>query len=156
MWLMPEANVHRSQAILRMPVDYVDATLILHDGDRSEVIFLLPPGEDLSRVVTEGDAFIPVMRNAKICIIARTAIAAVGIPPRIEDELEQAMPCETQRVAVKLKSGMMLDGELRWTRCDGKQRTADHLNGDALTIELRNGDKSFFVVKSHIAYVQEL
>jgi hypothetical protein len=51
---------------------------------------------------------------------------------------------------------MMLDGELRWTIVDGKQRTADHLNGDALTIELRTADKSFFIVKSQIAYVQEM
>ena len=153
---MADANVHRSQAILRMPVDYVDATLILHDGDRSEVIFLLPPSEDLARVITEGEAFIPVMRDAKICIIARDAIAAVGLPPRVIDELEEAMPHETQRATVKLKSGMMLEGELRWTVVTGKQRTADFLNGDARCIELRTPDKSFYIVKSHIAYVQEM
>lgn len=149
---MAEANVHRSQAILRMPVDHVDATLILHDGDRSEVIFLLASGEDIARVVTDGDAFIPVMCNAKICIIARDAIAAVGVPLRDEDEL----PAEKQRVGVKLKSGMLLDGELRWTIVDGKQRTADHLNGNARTIELRTADKSYFIVKSQIAFVQEM
>src|SRR5688572_23724134 len=102
------ANVHRSQAILRMPVDYVDATLIHHDGERSDVIFLLPPGERVARVLTEGDAFVPVMRNAKICIIARESIAAVGMPllalPNVDDE----MPTEKQRVSVKLRSGMML------------------------------------------------
>ena len=153
---MPEANVHRSQAILRMPVDYVDATLILHDGERAEVIFLLPPGEDVARVCTEGDAFIPVMVDAKIRIIARDAIAAVGVAPRPMDALEAEMPCETQRATVKLRCGMMLDGELRWTVVTGKQRTADHLNGEVRFIELRSADKSFFVVKAHIAYVQEL
>jgi hypothetical protein len=150
---MGEANVHRSQAILKMPVDYVDATLILHDGDRSEVIFLLPPGEDLARVITEGDAFIPVMRNAKMCIVAREAIAAIGLPPKVE--AEDALPTDKQRVTVKLRSGMMLEGELRWTLVDSKHRTADHLNGYALTIELRTADKSYFIVKSHVAYVQE-
>ena len=150
---MAEANVHRSQAILKMPVDYVDATLILHDGDRSEVIFLLPPGEDLARVITEGDAFIPVMRNAKMCIVARDAIAAIGMPPKVEDE--DALPTHKQRVTVKLKSGMMLDGELAWTVVDGKHQTAHHLNGDTRTIELRVADKSYFIVKAHVAYVQE-
>ena len=135
-----------------MPVDYVDATLILHDGDRSEVIFLLSPTEELSRVIDEGDAFIPVMRNAKICIIARDAIAAVGLPLQPIDDL----PAEMQRVAVKLKSGMMLDGELRWTIVTSKQRTTDHLNADTRTIELRTADKSFFIIKSQIAYVQEM
>jgi hypothetical protein len=139
-----------------MPVDYVDATLILHDGDRSEVIFLLPPGEDVARVVVEGDAFVPVMRNAKICIVSRDAIAALGLPLRVIDELEDAMPHELQKIVVKLKSGMMFEGEVRWTVVSSKQRTADHLNTDARTIELRTADKSFYIVKAHIAYVQEL
>ena len=153
---MADANVHRSQAILRMPVDYVDATMILHDGDRSEVIFLLPPGEDLGRVMTEGDAFIPTMRNAKICIVARAAIAALGITPPATDESEDALPFQHQKVAIKLKSGMMLEGDLRWTAVPGQQRTADYLNGDALMIELRTADKRFFVAKSQIEFVQEL
>lgn len=139
-----------------MPVDYIDATLIHHDGERSEVIFLLPPGEDVARVCTEGDAFIPVMRNAKICIIARDSIAAIGLPHRERTALEQEMPHETQRAAIKLRSGMMLDGELTWTVVCGKQRTADHLNADAKYVELRTADKSFFIVKAHISYVQEM
>ncbi|HLL20545.1 MAG TPA: hypothetical protein VK427_00355 [Kofleriaceae bacterium] len=139
-----------------MPVDYVDATLILHDGDRSEAIFLLPPGEDIARAVTEGEAFIPVMRNAKICIVSRDAIAAVGITTRAPDPLEDELPSEKQRANIKLRSGMMLDGEMRWTVVAGKQRTADFLNGDAKYFELRQGDKSFFIVKAHVAFVQEL
>lgn len=152
---MAEPNVHRSQAILRMPVDYVDATLILHDGERSEVIFVLPPGEDIARVITEGDAFLPVMRDAKIRIVARAAIAAVGVAPAPRP-LEDEMPSETQRAAVKLSSGMILDGELRWTIVSGKQRLTDHLNNEARTIELRSGDKCFVIVKAHVAYVQEM
>ena len=31
----------RSQAILRMPVDMVDAVMILHDGDRSDVLLFV-------------------------------------------------------------------------------------------------------------------
>jgi hypothetical protein len=153
---MADANVHRSQAILRMPVDYVDATMIHHDGERSEVIFLLPPGEDLARLMTQGDAFIPVMRNAKICIVARDSIAALGLPLRPLTPFEEEMPHETQKAMIKLRSGMMLEGELRWTLDDGKQRTADFLKTDGLHVELRTADKSFYVAKSHIAYVQEM
>ncbi len=153
---MAKVNVHRSQAILRMPVDYVDASLIHHDGERSEVIFLLPSGEDVARVITEGDAFIPVMRNAKICIIARESIAAIGLPLRAQTALEQEMPTETQRAAVKLRSGMLLEGELRWTTVyNGENRTADFLNSDARTIELRTADTSYFIVKAHVSYVEE-
>ena len=153
---MAEANVHRSQAILRMPVDYVDATMIHHDGERSEVIFLLPPGEDIARVLTEGDRFIPVMRNAKICIVARDAMAALGLPLRPLTTFEEEMPHEKQKAMIKLRSGMMLEGELRWAIEDGKQRTADFLRNDALHVELRTEDKSWFIAKTHIAYVQEM
>jgi hypothetical protein len=153
---MAEANVHRSQAILRMPVDYVDATLIHHDGERSEVIFLLPSGEDVVRVMAEGDAFIPVMRNAKICIIARASIAAVGVADRAPNAYEEDMPREKQRAAVKLTCGMMLDGEMHWAAVFGQQRLSDHLNSESRFVELRASDKTYFVFKAHVAYVQEL
>lgn len=149
-------NVHRSQVILRMPVDYVDATLIMHDGERSDVIFLLPSGEDVTHALDGADAFIPIMRAAKICIIARDAIAAVGVPLREPTGFEAELPSEQQRVAIKLKSGMLLDGELRWPSVSGKRRTADHLNGEARYVELRTSDKSFFVAKAQVAYVQEM
>jgi hypothetical protein len=153
---MADANVHRSQAILRMPVDYVDATMIHHDGERSEVIFLLPPGEDLARLMTQGDAFIPVMRNAKICIVARDSIAALALPLRVLTAFEEEMPHEKQKAMIKLRSGMMLEGEIRWTLEDGRQRTADFLKTDAPHVELRTADKSYYVAKSHISYVQEM
>lgn len=153
---MPDVNVRRSQAILRMPVDYVDATLILHDGDRSEVIFFVPPGEDLGRLLTDGPAFIPVMREAKITILARTAIACVGLASRPLALHDADLPCEKQRAAVKLRSGMLLDGELQWTVVAGEQRTADFLNAPAPYFELRAADKTYLVVKAHVATVQEI
>lgn len=153
---MADAHVHRSQAILRMPVDYVDATLILADGERSEVIFLLSPGDDLPTAITQGDRFLPVMRNARICIIARDAIAAVGVPPRVPSPLEDEMPSEHQRVLLKLKTGIMFEGDLSWTVVAGKQRATDHLNNDSMFVELRTPDRSFFIPKTQILYVQEM
>src|SRR5687767_4157125 len=134
---MAGENVHRSQAILRMPVDYVDATLIHHDGERSEVIFMMPSRVDVVRYALEGDAFVPAMREAKICIIAREAIAAIGLPLRPLTALEAEMPNEKQLVVVKLRCGVMIEGELRWTVVYGEQRTADQLNNGDRTFELR-------------------
>ena len=147
--------VHRSQAILRMPVEYVDATLIHHDGERSEVIFLLPARGEVVHYALEGDAFIPAMREAKICIVARESIAAIGLPLRPLTALESEMPNEKQLVVVKLRSGMMIEGELRWTVVFGGQRTTDQLNNGDHVFELRTADKSYYVVKAHVAYVQE-
>jgi hypothetical protein len=139
-----------------MPVEYVDATLIHHDGERSEVIFLLPAHSDVLHYALEGDAFIPAMREAKICIVARESIAAIGLPLRPLTALEAEMPNEKQLVVVKLRSGMMIEGELRWTVVFGGQRTTDQLNNADRTFELRTADKSYYVVKAHVAYVQEM
>ena len=148
-------NVRRSQAILRIPVNYVDATLILHDGERSDVIFFVPPGETLTRHVVEGDGFVPVMRAAKVVIIARSAIACVGTPAAPAHDADE-MPSEKQRVAIKLKSGTMLEGELRWPVVEGKQRTADFLNTSPTYVVLSAGAIDYLVFKAHVATVQEL
>ncbi len=153
---MTDSNAHRSQAILRMPVDHVDATMILHDGERSEVILLLSPGDHAADVMVGGDEFLPVMRDAKICLVARDAIAALGLQRRPLTTLEEEMPHETQRATIKLRSGMMLEGELRWPLVDGKRRTVDYLKSSPRYIELRAQDKSWFVAKAHLAYVQEM
>ncbi|MDQ3369593.1 MAG: hypothetical protein M3680_29545 [Myxococcota bacterium] len=154
---MADTNLLRSQAILRMPVDYVDATLILHDGERSDVIFFVPPNEDIARVISEGNAFVPVMRNAKICLVARASIACIGVVVKAATSRDEGdLPTEQQHVTVKLCSGMMMEGELRWTSVTGGKRTADHLNSSASYFELRAADKAYYVMKAHVATVQEV
>lgn len=135
-------NVTRSQAILKLPVDYVDAEMILGDGERSSVILLLPSGSS----VMEGDAFLEMMRDARTCIVARDAIAALGVPLR---PLDEAVPHESQHVVVTLRSGTRLEGELRRTGS-----TVDHLR-TAPFIELRTADTSWLIAKAHLATLQE-
>lgn len=136
-------NVHRSQAILKLPIDYVDAEMILCDGQRSSVILLLPSGSS----VMEGDAFLEVMRDASTCIVARDAIAALGLPLRPVDE---DVPQETRRVVITLRSGTRLEGELRRTGS-----MMDHL-GSARFLELRTADTSWLISKAHLATLQEI
>ncbi len=153
---MADTNLRRSQAILRMPVDYVDATLILHDGERSEVIFFVPPNEDIGRLMSEGNPFVPVMRNAKICLVARASIACIGVVAKAAAPHDDGdLPTEQQHVTVKMFSGMMMEGELRWTSVSGGKRTADHLNASATYFELRTADKTYIVMKAHVSTVQE-
>jgi hypothetical protein len=136
-----------------MPVDLVTATLILHDGDRSEIILFMPPGEDMARLVSEGDRFLPVTRAGKVCLVARSAIACLGVTPRVArpDDL----PVERQAAIVRLESGTVLEGELRWIAPEGKQRTADFLNGASPYIEVFTAALTYYVLKAHIATVQE-
>lgn len=152
---MSSANMRRSQVLLRMPVDHVNASMILHDGERSEVVLFIPPTEDIGRVIASGDPFLPILRNGKSCIVARDAIACLGVEPVVHEERHDALPIDRQQAIVKLRSGAMIEGELRWTAPAGQQRTADHLNRAGAYLEVHARDLTYYVVTAHIATVEE-
>jgi hypothetical protein len=147
--------MRRSQQIMRLPVDDVYATLVLHDGDRSEVILFVSPDEDIEHVLGAREPFLPVVRNGTIALVARGAIAAVGIPSVTVLPIDGDLPVERQGASVRLRSGVTLDGELRWTAPAGAQRTADYLNADEPIVKVHAGDTTYYVVKSQIAVVEE-
>ncbi len=153
---MSDETLRRSQVILRMPVDFVDAKLVLHDGESVDVIFFIPPGETLVQFLVDPAPFAPVMRAARIMLIARAAIACVTIPAPTGASGGDELPAETQRAAIKLRSGARVDGELRWTRIEGRQRTADHANNDDSHIVLHGAGVTHHVAKGHIATIEEL
>jgi len=152
---MGDVTMKRSQAILRMPVDMVDATMILHDGDRSDVLLFVPPTEDISRMLCEGAMFLPVMREAAMCMVARSAIACMKVAPRLAPKLEEDFPSEQEKVKVTLRSGVVLEGVMKWIPPVARQRTADHLNGETPIIVVYADDGAYLIVKSHIAMVRE-
>lgn len=139
-----------------MPVDMVSATLVLHDGERFEAMFFVPSGEDVAKLLAAQTMFVPVVRNGRVCLVARTAIAAVGITsPVVELDPDHALPTEEQRVQVKLRSGMILDGLVRWcSPAEGRRRTTDYLNADECCFEL-HAELTYLVVKAHVTTVQE-
>ncbi len=148
--------MRRSQVILRMPVDNISVTLILHDGARSDAMLFVPPTEDIARLIgPQGERFLPMFIGSDLRLVARDTIACIGVPtvPRIPHEGD--LPVEVQRAAVTLRSGTVLEGELRWTGALGQTRTADYLNADGETIEVLAGDTTFHVVKAHVAMVTE-
>lgn len=149
------ANMRRSQAILRLPVDNVLAQLVMHDGERCDVLLFIASGEDVTRLITAGDPFIPMIRNAKFCIVGRPAIAAIGIPA-MPTPPDDELPLEHQRARIKLLSGSTLEGELRWIAPTSGRRTADYLNDDAELIELHAPPTVYHVRKQHIASVEEI
>ncbi len=153
---MANVAVNRSQAILRMPVEMVDAGMILHDGERSEVLVFVPPSEDLSHRLTDVQPFIPVMRNAKMCLIARSAIACFTVATSRAPRLPEELPLHHQAVQIALRSGVVIEGTLRWIVESDYQRLTDHLNSDAPYVVVRDGDSAHIVVKSHIATVMEV
>ena len=148
--------MRRSQAILRMPVDQVDVTLILHDGSRLEAMLFVPPTDAVGQMITSrGARFLPAMVGGKVQLVARDAIAALGVQPVIALHQDGDLPVEVQAAVVHLKSGTALEGELRWTAAIGQARTADYLNGDGETIELHAPNLTLHIAKAFIARVEE-
>ena len=149
---MASVNMRRSQVILRLPVEHVTASLTLDDGDRFEAVLFVSPDEDMPRFLTAPERFLPAMREGKVLLIARTAIASLGVPSKVVDT---ALPIETQAAIVRLRSGEVLEGELRWTAPVGQRRTIDYLNSDDPYLEVHAEGRTHYVMKSHVATVEE-
>lgn len=153
---MPTSSMRRSQVILRMPVDHVTASLVLQDGERSEAVLFVPPTDDIAQVIgPTGQRFLPMIRGSKLHLVARTAIACLGVPAVTTLPQDGDLPLEVQAATVVLRSGVRLEGELRWTATRGSARTADFLNTATETFELHTPDLTFHVVKAHVALVEE-
>jgi hypothetical protein len=152
---MASVNQRRSQVILRMPVDHLNASLILHDGEHIDVVLFLSPSDDIARVLASNEPFLPMVRNGRVVIVARSAIASLAIPTVPPIAQEGDLPIEKQPALVKLRSGATIEGELQWTGPAGRQRTADHLNADEMFFKVHTEDKTHYVVKSHVAMVEE-
>ena len=133
----------------------IDAHLIMHDGERSEVLLFIPPTEDVVRLISEGAAFVAVARHGQECLVARDAIACLGVAVVYGPTLDEDLPQQKQLALVKLRSGVTLEGELRWIAPPGMQRTTDYLNGDGRYIALHTADRTFVIAKPHVAMVIE-
>ena len=133
----------------------IDAHLIMHDGERSDVLLFVPPTEDVVRLLSEGASFLAVARGGQECLVARDAIACLGVEHARGPRLDEDLPTERQAATVKLRSGIALDGELRWVAPPGMQRTTDYLNGDSRHLVLYTTEATFVIAKSHVAMVIE-
>lgn len=150
--------MRRSQVILRLPVDSVTATLILHDGERSDVLLFIAAGEDVTRLVSPGDPFVPMIKHARFCLVARTAIAAIGLSGEPAAPDFDGLPVERQRARVQLRSGTAIEGELRWTAPEGERRTADYVNDSPayFLIHASDGHTTYYIAKAQVATIEEL
>ena len=149
-------SMTRSQMILRMPVENVNAVVVLHDGERSEVMLFIAGGEDVTRVVAEGKPFVPMVRGGRVCLIARAAIACLVVPSRLAGLSDPELPTVQQKASIKLRSGVVVEGLLEWVNETGRRRTTDYLNTETPYLIVRAGDTTHFVVKAHIAVVTEI
>ena len=151
---MPNTTRDRSQPLLRVPRDQTPVILVLDDGQRANVCLFVPPGTSVIRVLENGP-FVPVSYSDGTKLIASASIACVtvsGFYARDENEL----PGEEQRVLVRLRSGHVVKGELRWIAHAGYRRVLDHLNDASSHVVVHDAEQVNYIAKGHITAVEEL
>ena len=149
---LPSPDRPRSQQIMRLPVDTVAASIILDDGERFDAMLFLPPGDTVVRLFVDGDAFLPVAFRDRIRLVARAAISALTVAAEPHDN---DLPHEQQKATVRMRSGAMVEGELRWVGPHGRRRTVDFLNEDEAHIVVHGPGVTTYVRKAHVAWVEE-
>jgi hypothetical protein len=145
--------VHRSQPLMRLPVDQIAAKVMLLGGKSFDGSLFIAIGEDIITIFTKADAFIPVACEKGILLVARDAIA--GIVVRGQLVLTDELPTEQQLARVHLRDGHRVDGELRWTAPEGRRRTADFLNDAAPYIVVHGREGMTYIAKRHVAWIEE-
>ena len=126
----------------------------MHDGERAQVFLFVAPGNRLTHVLDESSSFVPMGFASGTRLVARDTIAALGVHV-MHAPAEEELPGERQRAVVRLRSGAIIKGELRWIAPEGQRRTLDYLNNDARYFVVYDTEHFHFVFKSHVATVEE-
>jgi hypothetical protein len=140
---------------LRVPVDRVTVDLTLADGRRRRGTLFVPPGSPVEDVLATRDAFVPVEEDGKVRLYASAALACITVASGDEPTESERMPEERRCLSVRLKSGEVIEGELRYVPMRARPRTADLLNEAGATITLHTAGGVRHVVKAHVECVEE-
>jgi len=136
-----------------VPVHRIRATLILDDGSRREVALPRGQGQSIEDLFAARELFVPVNESGGTRIYARSALACV-----VADEPEPAddgLPHKLRAVRVTLRSGIVLEGELRYVAVEGRARVTDVLNEPAPSFPLHAGTVVHHIAKVHVRSIEE-
>jgi DNA-binding NtrC family response regulator len=137
-----------------VPVERVGATLVLSDGTRHEVVLPRGAGQSLEELLAAREPFMPVQQDGSTRIYARSALASVAVRDDGEPE-DEALPRSRRSVRVRLHSGVVLEGELRYVVVEGRARLTDVLNEDSETFCIHAGGAVHHIAKAHVLCVEE-
>jgi len=149
-----DENAAHANAFI-VPVDRVTALLILNNGSRHEVVLPRGLGQAIEELFEEQVPFVPVTEGGKTRIYARSALACIVVPDAGEAEDEDALPRNRRAVRVRLLSGAVLEGELRYVAVEGRSRVTDVLNETARSFSLHASNAVHHVAKAHVLFVEE-
>ena len=143
--------------IFVVPVDQLAATVVLSDGTRHEVVFARGAGQPIEELLEARERFVPVKIGGKTRIYARSALACVivRVIERDEPADEEALPEKRRAVRVTLRSGVELDGELRYVAVEGRGRVTDVLNEESLGFSLHASGAVHHIAKAHVLCIEE-
>jgi len=127
----------------------------MHDGERAQVFLFVAPGNNLTHYITERTRFLPMGFAGGTRLVARDAIAAISIHV-LHAPYEEELPGERQTAQVRLRSGAVIKGELRWVAPEGARRTLDFMNSDSDHFIVYDTEHLIYVAKAHVASVEEV
>ena len=138
---------------MRLPVDRARVALTLETGEALTGDIFLAPSEPVSSVLQHHEPFMPLGLDKHVRLVARATIACLAVA--IATDRDPDVAEETQRVRVRLKSGATIEGDLRWVALVGHRRTVDHLNLPARFLAIHAPGTTTYVLKPHVAWVEE-
>ncbi len=154
---MGPVEARRSQPLLRLPVDRWACELILEEGSRLSGFLFLAPGSGIAGLLDDSKRFLPMLVDGSVRLVTRAAIACIVFPAgeaRRRDPGDE-LPGDRQQAAVRLRSGLVIDGELRWIACPECVRTIDFLNQPDPWFPVHGVDAQYLIAKLHVAWVEE-
>ena len=140
---------------MRVPRDKTPGELLLDDGQRDFVLFFVPQGEKVARVMEDAGAFVPVAVGSVTRLVARASIACITAHCIHAGIADSELPEERQAAIIRLHGGLVVRGELRWIAGYGGRRTLDHLNDESRYLVVHDGDYVHFIAKSSVLSVEE-
>ncbi|MDP9149840.1 MAG: hypothetical protein M3O36_07890 [Myxococcota bacterium] len=139
----------------RIPVRRQSATVTLATGARLlDAVLFCEVGLEVEALLESDQGFLPIGHDNHVRLVARRALAVVTTAPRHDTDEEQLM---TRRlsVAVRLRSGELLEGDLVYEPRPGGSRALDVLNGPARTLQVRSSEAVHHISKEHVEYLEE-
>jgi DNA-binding NtrC family response regulator len=136
-----------------VPVQRIRATLILDDGSRREVALPRGQGQSIEDLFAARELFVPVNESGGTRIYARSTLACVVADESAPDD--DGLPHKHRAVRVTLRSGVVLEGELRYVAVEGRARVTDVLNEAAPSFTLYAGTTAHHIAKAHVRSIEE-
>jgi hypothetical protein len=144
-------------ADLRVPVEKASVEVLLSDGTRHSLVVFQAPGQRLENFADAPEPFFPAHEQDRVRLFARANIVALSGERRASRLPGEDDPPETQRtVRVHVRSGEVLEGDLRFVACEGSLRPVDHLNESARSFPLFTTGRVYHIAKAHVLFVEEV